>query len=283
MKIETVYRWPEWLLKTLPPRQQKKISPQTIRLISRCQLDLWKALNIYDDFLDGDGEPEKLPLANTAYRRFLETYHSFPLSPAFYHLFNNLLSRLDKANRQEALIRNNVFRGRHLATLKNLPAFDDLEKLADKSLALALGPLAIAEMTAEKNDQKQQGAILAFFRSVLAAKQLADDSHDWLEDLSSGQITAVSTLLLKAAQRRRINLDQPGQPEIVYLLFAQEAAPIIMDSLGALCLRARRQAAKAGWNQEAALVRKLLNPLEKALGEATSFRNLLLEDKKKML
>lgn len=277
MKKETVYYWPKWLFKALPPERQKNIPPRLVRSVCRSQLDLWQALNIYDDFLDDEGQPEQLSLANAAYRRFLENSGRLGLTPAFYRLSARLFDRLDETNRQETIARKSILKKGRLATPKDLPVFDNPERLADKSLVLALGPLALTELADRKLDKKQRRATLEFFRLALAAKQLADDSHDWLEDLRAGRLTAANALILEAARKRRIKLDLERQPEIAYLLFAQEAAPVIINEIKGLCRRSRQQAIKARWDQKATLVQKLLNPLEKAANKATCFRQLLLK------
>lgn len=278
MKHETIYYWPKWLAKTWPTDKQKMIPRPLLRQLSLGQLYLWRALNIYDDFLDNEGQPKQLPLANSYYHRFLEIYYRLNLSPEFYKLFNKLLKNLDQANLRELSDQNLKIKAGVIAIPKKLPNFSKLTSLADKSLALASGPIALLFIGEPGQKFQKQKFALNFFRYALSAKQLADDSQDWFDDLMAGRITAANVLILQAARIHKIKLDLKKRPEISYLLFAQEAAPIILKNLDRLCRAARQQAKKAGWNGKTTLVEKLLKPLEEALDKARYFQGLLVKD-----
>lgn len=100
MNKEKTYYWPAWFSRLLPKTEQEKIK-KILPKIQTTQILLWDALNIYDDFLDGEGKPEELPKANNYFRRYLETYYQFNLTPDYYHLFNQILNNLEKANLEE--------------------------------------------------------------------------------------------------------------------------------------------------------------------------------------
>ncbi len=83
MTLEKPYFWPEWFAAELDAGEKKKIKPKLILKLNRANLYLWRALNIYDDFLDGAGQAMRLPLANRYYRRFLEIYYRLNLKTDF--------------------------------------------------------------------------------------------------------------------------------------------------------------------------------------------------------
>ena len=219
MSKENVYFWPEWLSVAPGPKKNKLITPALIKKLNQGQIYLWRALNIYDDFLDGEGVTEKLPLANIYLRQYLELYYRLNLPRNFYRQFNQILVAMERANQKEVRRpRLKIIKGRFYSP-RSLPPFKNLTALSKKSLALALGPLAIMYLQDEKDELKIK-KILNFFRLALAAKQLADDAQDWLEDLNQGKITAANALVLKAARQQKLYLNWEEKPEIFYLLFA---------------------------------------------------------------
>ncbi|MFA5130889.1 MAG: hypothetical protein WC467_00520 [Patescibacteria group bacterium] len=254
-KKEEPYYWPLWLSLNLSAKNQKKakiILPQ----ISRAQIFLWRALNIYDDFLDGEARPENLPLANQYYGDFLETHYRLSLTDDYYRLFNRIIKNLNTANRAEAL--------------KSFGAFPAVYK----SLALALGPLALLSFCGYKMNDTLSRATLNFFRHILATKQLADDSLDWLEDLKNGLITDANRPIILAAKKQKIKIDLERAPETAYLLYATEASPLIIKNLKSHCRSARRELIRIGGEKPAALI-KLITPFEKSCQEVEAFRAMV--------
>ncbi len=282
MSKENVYFWPQWTYQARQKIKNKLIPLTLIKKLNQGQIYLWRALNIYDDFLDGAGEAKKLPRANIYLRRYLKLYYTLNLPPDFYQRFNKIMTDLEKANQEEAREeRLKIIKGR-LYPPRVLPAFTNLDKLSQKSLALALGPLAIIYLQGEKN-KLRINSFLNFFRLALAAKQLADDAQDWLEDLSQGKITAVNALVLNAARRRKLNLNLEQKPEIFYLLFASDAADLIAKEIISLCSLARQEARQANLLANNKLIINIILPLEKAVAKSAKFRALFAKSGSKML
>jgi hypothetical protein len=273
MKVEKIYFWPKWFKDSLPPAEQSSIKPALINKLGRANLYLWRALNIYDDFLDNDGQPAKLPLANSYYRRYLEIYYRLNLKAGFYQLFDRIMVSLDSANQQEILQNRVKINCGKIDTPHELPIFTDLSWLAHKSLALGLGPIAILYSLSKTPKKSKIEVTLNFFRYALAAKQLADDSQDWFEDLQNGVITAANVSVLQAAKRRRLSLDLRRRPEVVYLLFATEATAKISHDLKKLCRRAKFYGAKINSNSDSRLITEVIGPIEVGLAEAAEFRS----------
>jgi hypothetical protein len=280
---EKIYYWPAWLLAAQAGTKTKKIKPALVAKLGRSQIFLWRAFNIYDDFLDDAGQPAKLSLANAYFRRYCEIYYRLNLSENFYHLFNKIFTDLEKANKEEAVQpRLKIISGR-IFYPHSWPSFKNLTDLSRKSLVLALSPLAINWLREARPDHKRNLATLNFFRFALAAKQLSDDARDWREDLENGVITAVNILILKKARRKHLVLNLKQRPEIVHLLFATEASVKITSQIKNLCQRANQEAEKAGWPANCSLIREIIKPLEAAVAESEKFRSLLAEKPLKML
>ncbi len=280
MKKEKTYYWPFWFSKLLNKTEQQKIKT-ILPKIQAAQILLWDALNIYDDFLDGEGKPEKLPTANKLFRRYLELFYRLNLSNDYYHLFNTIFDNLDKTNTKEAGGMKLKIKNGLIAIPEKLPKPENIEHLSDKSLALSLSSLALLSFLGYKASDKKMKAATKFFRYALAAKQLADDSYDWLEDLKSGCLTAANTPILKAAGRKGLKLDLKDKPEILYLLFAQESSPIIIANIEKLCLMARKEIRKINGEPDNALLANLISPLENACRESRTFTRSVFGDQKK--
>ena len=270
MKRSPAYHWPDWLVNSLI---DKKISLRYLKKFKKAQECLWQALNIYDDFLDGDGQPDKLPEANRYYRKFLETIYLENMTPSFQKTCNKILDDLDSTNKQE-LQKNIIIWKDGIPKLpKNCPDFSRLKDLSKKSLALALAPIA-ALLTFKKLDEER---LVNYFRYALAAKQLSDDAKDWLDDLQSGKLTAVNLLVIQEGIRRKINKNLYYKTEILHLLFAYGAAIPTCNAILKLCQQARNEAQKLKIDDKAPIIKNLLLPLEKAANKALRFKQLLSE------
>jgi hypothetical protein len=274
-KKEATYYWPLWFSKTLNSAEQitiKGLLPQ----LGQAQSYLWRALNIYDDFLDGEGKRTELPLANSYFRRYLAIHYRLNLSNDYYRLFNKINNDLDRANKKEVLALKLKIKNNQIFIPKKLVPDKKISSLAQKSLALALGPLALLFALSGKKSHPKFRAAFNFFKYALAAKQLADDSHDWHEDLTRGLITSANLPILLTAQKRNLKLKLKNPATIANLLFATEAAPIIIKKLEYLCARARREMAKISKNKKNILLAKLITPLEKACSKAKKFKALVV-------
>jgi len=280
MTREKIYFWPQWWAESLPGSDRHKIKPALLKKLGLANLYLWRALNIYDDFLDGGGRPAYLPTANSCYRRYLEVYYRLRLPSRFYRLFNRVNSGLDDANRQELRRPRLLIRNGEIVLPPRLSGFPHLLDLSDKSLALGLGPAALAAILGKP--VAGIDSTLNFFQHALAAKQLSDDARDWLDDLRGGAVTAANIGILKTARDQGLSLNLRRRPEIVYLLFAQNSDKL-SSRLNNLCLATRRAWRQTGLNHHSPLLDNILKPIEDGLAETARFRALLRPNSKKML
>ncbi len=267
MKNEKVYYWPKWTAEISSKKQSQNIDKPVLSKLSRSQNLIWRALNIYDDFLDSVGKPEGLPLANADFRTYIKIFYDLNLSDNFYILFHRLFRNLEQANRQEVIQNRLEIIDGKIIIPKKLPNFSRSENLSDKSLVLALAPLAVFDLMDKKNNKNYY--LLKFFKYALSAKQLADDAEDWFEDLQKGQISAVNYLILKQARKKKININL-NKPEELYSLFIKNAALASGQEILTLCAKARKEMGKID-KTENKLIRKIIYPLEKAVNRAKDF------------
>jgi hypothetical protein len=174
-------------------------TPFLIRL-GEASLYGWIAYTIYDDFLDEEGNPAELPLANVCLRELTAIFLSISDNPTFIRLFPSLMDTLEGANTWEVThcrcpVRNTIL---HLESF-TVPLWKTYDKLAERSYGIMLGPIAISLRADKKIDTQKIGALRAYFKHYIIAKQLNDDAHDWEKDLRKGHVTPVVAHLLTAA------------------------------------------------------------------------------------
>lgn len=268
---EAVYYWPHLFSASLPPKLKENINPRLNNRLGQANLNLWRAMNIYDDLLDGDSNSHKLPRANYYYRSFLETYYRLNLSTDFYLLFKHTLNNLDKFNNHEVRERLIIDKNKNILNKQKLSTDHNPSTLSQKSLALGLAPAAILASLGPQVYKKFNPPTQKFFRYALAAKQLADDLLDWSHDLKKGQPSFAVITLLRVAKRKKIKLNLEAE-EVLCRLFVIDVIPIISQQLKTLCQRARQAAIAAGWPHSGHLLNEIIKPLEIKLTATTKLR-----------
>lgn len=184
------------------------ISDSLLEKLSLGNLWGWMAYTIYDDFLDGEGDPRLLPAANFFLRSLTHLYSEIATEiPQLRGFFDRIMNTVDNANAWEQLhcrvaVRDGVFT--IPARLPSIP----YKTLAERSLGHALPAVAIllkARGQKSRPRESEVESVLSFFRHYLAARQLHDDAHDWVQDLSRGQINCVGLRILKEWRRKYPN------------------------------------------------------------------------------
>jgi hypothetical protein len=166
----------------------KSISDDLVISLGVANVFGWIAYTIYDDFLDEEGDPRQLSIANVCLRESAEIFGTvFPNETGFTDLSKRIFDRIDSANAWE------VKRCRDRASI---PDYGDYSKLAERSLGHALSPIAILFTLGYKEDSLEVEGMMRFFRNYLIARQLDDDAHDWEDDLKRGQINAAGAKVL---------------------------------------------------------------------------------------
>jgi hypothetical protein len=175
--------------------QSSKLPQTFLNNLGTANLYGWLAYTIYDDFLDDEGKPELLPVANAALRRSLQGFlETLPGAAEYHKTVIEIFDTIDAANAWELAQCRNEVRGDQIK-FRRLPDYDDLTKLAQRSLGHILGPLAI--LYKEKAGGKVIRHCREGLQSYLVVRQLNDDLHDWQSDLANGHLSYVVCVLLK--------------------------------------------------------------------------------------
>jgi hypothetical protein len=170
----------------------KSISDEMIVALGAANVFGWIAYTIYDDFLDEEGDPRQLSIANVCLRESAEIFRSsLPPETGFADLSQKTFDRIDSANMWE------VHQCRDIAAP---PDYGDYSKLAERSLGHALSPIALLFALGYKEHSVEVQGMMQFFRNYLIARQLDDDAHDWEDDLRRGQINAAGAQVLRIAK-----------------------------------------------------------------------------------
>lgn len=174
------------------------VSDECLTRLGLANLYGWLAYTIYDDFLDGEGKPELISVANIAMRRSLDGFsEALPSNTPFSSFVRQTFDTIDSANAWElANCRFTVRSGRYLQ-VGRLPRYGALGKLAERSLGHVLAPIAVMAAAGNTPDSAESETTLEAFRHYLIARQLNDDAHDWADDMRNGRISVVVVMLLK--------------------------------------------------------------------------------------
>jgi len=221
----------------------------------------WVAYTVYDDFLDDEGRPPLLPMANMAMREMvLSLREEAARTRGFGAVAWATLDRQEAANAWE-VSHARVQRQSELRRVQP-PQFADLHVLAERSMGHALGCLALTMELGYGANSKEMQAMRAFFHHFLIARQLSDDAHDWKADLQLGQINAVGAHLLSSVGKRETS---------VRALYSQLEQHLWKDVIGEIngwifreLSQAREALAGADFIQRPEGLEALLAPIEES-------------------
>lgn len=179
--------------------------------LGRANFYIWMAYTVYDDFLDEEGEPKYLLVANMAVREALGLYSLIGRdNRRFMRLSSEVFIQMDEANAWEVeYCRFKV--SENAIEIGVLPKYGRRTQLAARSFAHALGPLAFVTQRWPPTSREAR-CIKKGFEHYLIARQLDDDAHDWLDDIKTGQVSFVVAYIL-----RRLRI-QAGRYELEELL-----------------------------------------------------------------
>lgn len=168
------------------------VSEQFYILLGLANLYGWMAYTIYDDFMDDEGRPPLLPVANFAMRSSVDYFRqALPEHTGFQKLVAQTFNSIDAANAWELA---------HCRSVTTLPRYGNRMKLAERSLGHGLTPIAVLLQSGQQLNAPPVKALQKAFRHYLIARQLDDDAHDWQDDFQNGHISYVVAEILRKAQ-----------------------------------------------------------------------------------
>lgn len=187
----------------LSPEDRGKISDDFLVSLGVISLCGWIAYSIYDDFLDNEGNPFDLPIANYCLKKIMSELKT-SADGDFYDLSLDILNRMDVANVWEL---KNARLPCERKGMRYEDVYDNLDVLADRSMGHALGSILILSKLGYSSGSIEASAIFDFFKNYIIARQLNDDLRDCFEDLKAGNISPAVAMLLEIVAENGIDPD----------------------------------------------------------------------------
>jgi hypothetical protein len=173
----------------------KRVPHTVLDGLNHASIDGWVAYSIYDDFLDGEGKPVQLGVANTALRRMLKAFEQAVPDPEYHQLVQRTLNIVDDANTWETAHARSDITGSDVHIV-SLPDYGTYDQLAQKSAGHMLASCGVLVALGYAADGPEAALLQKYFHHYLIARQLNDDAHDWEVDIMNGHLSAVVTLIL---------------------------------------------------------------------------------------
>jgi len=154
----------------------------------------WIAYTIYDDFIDEEGRPSHLSLANVMHRQSYTTF--IKEFPSRQELIESHFNSVDISNSLE-IQKYRLATSENMITIGQIPKYGNGIFLADRALGHILGPkLILYELGLSKY---QVVLVDSIFNNYLIARQINDDLRDWADDLKNGHVSYVVSKLLTSS------------------------------------------------------------------------------------
>ncbi len=241
----------------------KNISDDVIVKLGAANVFGWMAYTIYDDFLDKEGNPKLLSIANVCLRESSEIF-SFvlPYETGFANFSKKIFDTIDNANMWEVS---------HCRNVDILPDYGNYSQLAEKSLGHILGPMAILFVLGYKDNSFEIENTMKFFRHYIIARQLNDDAHDWEDDLKRGQINAVGITILKESKHKNHTIEE------LKSIFWEKTIVGLCKDIFLHTKLARKQIKKISIIKNTALFEKIISSIEGSAKKAIKERDQTLK------
>lgn len=276
---------------TLPAVTQKALGKVAEKVPDSLLIELgaatawgWAAYTLFDDFLDGAGEPIYLPAAIWAEREMVRIFsQSFPVQSRFHSEMQGILDALDAANQWEQEQCRFVAGESLRLTKENIPNYGELDILAERSLGHVLPVIALLYSTQGQKASSTARQMIRFFHHFFIARQLNDDAHDWEEDLRAGHINAVAAAMFVATGEVEGRVEEII--EQYQVIFWTTTIEQVAQQIRSHLKKAEVILKKAEWLEDPEPFRSMVDPLyrsmEKALHEREQTLQFIKQYKKK--
>ena len=264
---------PYFFRESLETTARKKIPDDLVIRLGAANVYGWIAYRIYDDFLDQEGDPLLLPLANHCLRALTTQYRQLLPNEKHYTFFLRIMDEIDIANVWEQ--QHCRFDPTKKFTKPSLPSYKDYVILAKKSLGHAMGPITILLSLGYPLNSPEVTKIRLFFEHYIIARQLNDDAHDWLEDFERGFINPASARILKHQKQSKAPSIREMTEEMQQIFWHQVIPGLSADILKQL-QTARHLLHQVAIIEDRTFFEKILEPLERSAKLAASERKRML-------
>lgn len=262
--------------------KRRKIRPGMTERLGTANVLGWMAYSIYDDFYDGEGRLGDLPLANVCLSRlgsmFLSEMRGYP---GFVSLFDRVISGIDQANGWE-MDNCRLVRERDAFVIpERFPDFGKYDKLAERSMGHALGPVAVLIYAGCLPGSSEVRNLMSFFSHYIIAKQFNDDAHDYEDDILAGRLTPVTVSVInrwiekQGKKRRRIGPER--DIELMRKIFWNETIVWASEEILVQARSARQCSRKLVSVGNQAFFEELLEKEEQSARKALEERTKALE------
>ncbi|HVU59938.1 MAG TPA: hypothetical protein VHC98_03830 [Candidatus Saccharimonadales bacterium] len=258
------------------------VATATLTQLAGANLWGWAAYTIYDDFLDGEGQPALLPGATVCLRQLILTLAALlPGNDAFHEEVQRIMDRLDAANTWEIChCRGTLQDGR--VYFSSLPEYGTYWQLADRSLGHTIAALGVLYAAGYGADAPVMRALREFFRHYLIARQLHDDARDWEEDLRHGHCNAAAVPAIRhwlVTQHRALEdgIDLAAEQEALQASMWEAAVVPVCAQITRQVRAARRALRTAGDAVDTAPLLALLDEPEQGAAQVLVKRQQVMD------
>lgn len=172
-------------------KSKPQISELNFQTLGSANLYGWVAYTIYDDFIDDEGDPRMMSVANAAHRISFETFLlAQPENTSYQKYVRSVFNLIDEANAWETLYCRASVTEKTIQ-ISQVPDYGKLESLSNRSLGHILPPLSVMGLAGHPVGSNSFLQLESALRNYLVAKQLNDDAHDWQEDFLKGHMSYV--------------------------------------------------------------------------------------------
>lgn len=171
-----------------------KYDMRVLKLLADANIHLWVAYTLYDHVLDGESDAKSIPIANHYHRQSYAHFLQIASSISQVGLVDSFFLSMDAANRWELEYARATI-DQSSINITHIPEYKDGRVLAERAAGHILGPVLlshrVSRLTSGMRKRYEKG-----LRQYLIARQLSDDLHDWVEDLTNGRLSFVVSYLL---------------------------------------------------------------------------------------
>lgn len=238
-----------------------------IKALSMATYYAWMAYTIYDDFIDDEGIPSQLPIANFMHRRSLQLFQSAVKQRQHFKVIEDQFNDMDIANAWELQhCRYSIKNG--TITVTRIPMYRTRLVLYKRAGAHALGPQLLLHLLPDISAE-QQRAVKTCLVHYIIARQLNDDLHDWKEDLANGHISFVVAFLLKKVRVTSGTHSIEQLTESMKKYFWEQGLSELLDIIDEHLAQSYDSLAQSTiMNKNSAFVHATLTPIEESVKQS---------------
>lgn len=186
----------ELVAQSLNSTLRPTLSGETITYLNLATLLGWIGFTLQDDIADREHSSSEIPLATAAITTVYKIINQVLFGISDSTSIETILMRIN-----EHLLRETTFY--HLPIINNTITYSaehitpvELVASSQKSLGLAIGPIALCYLLSSEQRFQQASLITQWYELILTIKQTLDDMHDWFQDLERGFINPVAIRIL---------------------------------------------------------------------------------------